>query len=86
VKERLKKKKKKMERKKKPFTFLANTMSKQQVFPGITKPLCLEGPTEEDIEMTRILEDTLRHYNMYENQERTEQRLDTHYFYFLVFS
>jgi hypothetical protein len=43
-------------------------------FPGITPPLSLAESSKQDKDATIVLESTLREYDMYETEERTQLR------------
>ncbi|KAG1437552.1 hypothetical protein G6F56_013048 [Rhizopus delemar] len=46
----------------------------KQVYPGITSPLSLEGPSERDIQLTEELEKTLTSYDVYDSEETAKLR------------
>jgi hypothetical protein len=56
------------------FFFFYNNMPEINTYPGVTKPLSLVQPTEQDLLLTKKLEATLQENGCYESPEKTERR------------
>ncbi|KAG0904605.1 hypothetical protein G6F33_002386 [Rhizopus arrhizus] len=53
---------------------MSATQQGTKLYPGITKPLSLEGPTEYDIHLTKELQKTLMLYGLYDSEETAKLR------------
>ena len=52
-----------------------NMTNTTQKYPGITSPISLVGPKQQDIDLTTKLEETMKPFGVFESEDELAKRL-----------